>query len=140
MQTHHDHCPEAEIPVEVEDGFHDYDEVCTACDIDRIAKEGAPDCLTPVCDDNSGNDAYASLIEAGCGTDCSSDACRDLFFILSAVHNQCDHDTLSRASEEGLHDLEVTCANHVCNIVDGVNNQLVCDEDHGKRLLLILIN
>ena len=134
VQTHHDYCPQDKIPEEVEDGFHDYDTSCIPCEIFRAFTEGAPDCPTPNCDDNSGNDAYAALAEAGCGVDCSSDACRDNFFILRATHDLCEHDTLSRASEEGIHDMETSCAIHICNAADGGSNQLVCAEHDGKNL------
>ncbi|KAL7543688.1 hypothetical protein ACHAXR_012996, partial [Thalassiosira sp. AJA248-18] len=131
VQSHHDYCPEEVVPEEIEDGFHDYDEVCTACDIVRKNTEGAPDCPAPNCQDKSGDEAYGALVEAGCGTDCSSVACRDNYFVLRVAHDLCDHDTLSRASEEGLHDMEVSCAAQICNTAGGEDAQLVC-EDHGK--------
>lgn len=131
VQSHHDYCPESDIPETVEDGFHDYDEACTGCEIKRDFVEGAPNCPAPNCGDSSGNDAYTSLIENGCNLDCSSDTCRDLFFTLRTVHDGCPHDTLSRASEEGLHDLERPCADQICNQADGSSNQLVCDP-HGS--------
>jgi len=130
VQAHHDYCPEDIIPQGIEDGFHDYDEQCVACDIDRIATEGAVDCPMENCDDNSGNDAYASMIDAGCATDCSSDVCKEHYFTLRVTHDRCEHDTLSRSSEEGLHDMEVSCVMHVCNVVVGAEDeQLVCEDD-----------
>jgi len=133
VQSHHDYCPEEGVPEEVEDGFHDYDETCTACEISRPFVDGAPDCPIPNCNDNSGNDAYAALVDKGCGIDCASSECRDSFFTLRVVHDLCDHDTLSRASEEGLHDMEVSCVAQICNAVDGGDKQLECDDhdDHG---------
>jgi hypothetical protein len=133
VQSHHDYCPEEGVPVEIEDGFHDYDEVCEACEIIKMATEGAPDCPAAVCDDNSGNTAYAAAIEAGCLTNCTSDTCRDHFFILRSVHDSCPHDSLTEASELGLHDLEEACVEQVCNqAVD--EDQLVCHEDdHGAE-------
>ena len=76
------------------------------------------------------DDAYALLVDGGCGLDCSSTECRDAFFILRVVHDECDHNTLSRASEEGLHDLEVYCMNQVCNIAGTENALLEC---HGEQ-------
>eukprot|EP00579_Thalassiosira_antarctica_P001491 CAMPEP_0201872914 /NCGR_PEP_ID=MMETSP0902-20130614/5526_1 /ASSEMBLY_ACC=CAM_ASM_000551 /TAXON_ID=420261 /ORGANISM="Thalassiosira antarctica, Strain CCMP982" /LENGTH=236 /DNA_ID=CAMNT_0048399347 /DNA_START=50 /DNA_END=760 /DNA_ORIENTATION=+ len=132
VQSHHDYCPEENIPEDIEDGFHDYDVSCTACEISRAFTEGAPNCPAAKCDDNSGNDAYAAMAEAGCGTDCSSDACRDNYLTLLVTHDDCEHDTLSRASEEGLHDMERACVDVVCNSVDGADKQLVCEDDgHG---------
>ena len=125
--THHDYCPEADIPELVEDGFHDYDEVCIHCAISRKSIEGAEPCPPATCD-NSGNEAYAAAISAGCLDDCSSDECKNAFFTLSTVHDNCDHDVISQAAEEGLHDLEESCPQHVCDT--GVEDQLVCDEDH----------
>lgn len=130
VQAHHDYCPEADIPEEIEDGFHDFDTSCSGCDIKRDYVEGAPDCPVPNCEDGSGNDAYTNAIATGCNLDCSSDTCRDLFFTLRTVHDSCDHDALTPASEEGLHDLERPCAAQICNQASGASNQLVCDP-HG---------
>merc|ERR1712087_674980 len=96
--------------------------------------EGAPDCPAANCEDTSGNDAYTNLIENGCNIDCSSDTCRDLFFTLRIVHDTCDHDVLSTAAEEGLHDLERPCAAQICNDPNAGENQFICDDhdhDHG---------
>merc|ERR1712127_412488 len=119
VQSHHDYCPVDAIPSDIEDDFHDYDEVCASCSILRGAVDGAPDCPTPNCDDNSGNDAYASLVESGCADDCSTAECRNLYFLLRSTHDLCDHDVLTSASEEGLHDFEEHCAAAVCNAEAG---------------------
>lgn len=129
VQAHHDYCDEDDMPNEIEDDFHDFDEVCESCDIQRAFIEGAPMCPTPNCADDSGNEAYVSLVENDCASDCAPDACRDAFFLLVATHDNCDHDTLSVAAEEGLHDFEDVCTMHTCNSGDGID-QLVCDEDH----------
>ena len=129
VQSHHDHCPEEGLPEELEDGFHDFDTACTACAIDRKATDGAEDCPVGTCDKGPGDDAYTALILNDCGKDCSSDECKDLYFTLRYQHDKCDHDTISAASEDGMHDLEVPCGIHKCNY-DGVDNQLVCVDDH----------
>ena len=129
VQAHHDYCDENTMPNEIEDDFHDYDEVCEPCDIQRAFIEGAPMCPTPNCADDSGNEAYVTLVENDCATDCASDACRDAFFLLVATHDNCDHDALSVSAEEGLHDFEDVCTMHTCNSGDGTD-QLVCDEHH----------
>lgn len=133
VQVHHDYCPEGGVPEEVEDGFHDYDMTCEHCDIVKPTVEGAPDCPTPSCADSSGNDAYVILVEGGCMTDCSSDACREYYFILRAAHDVCEEGALTTAAETGLHDLEVSCAEHICNAHAGMDDPLVCDEGHGAR-------
>ena len=56
----------------------------------------------------------------------------DNFLMLRVTHDSCEHDTLSRAAEEGLHDLEVACAAVLCNAVDGADQQLVCDDHAGE--------
>jgi hypothetical protein len=91
VQSHHDYCPEEVVPTEVEDGFHDFDEVCGACHITKQFVEGAPDCPVPVCDDGSGNKGYADAIEAGCLANCTSTVCQDAFFVLRSVHDSCPH-------------------------------------------------
>uniref|UniRef100_A0A7S0GH55 Uncharacterized protein n=1 Tax=Proboscia inermis TaxID=420281 RepID=A0A7S0GH55_9STRA len=133
VQSHHDHCRESSIPEEIEDGFHDYDETCVACKISRPITEGAPECPTPNCSDKGGDESYTKLLDGGCQNDCSSDLCRDNYFMLVAVHDYCEHDTLTRASEEGLHDMEDPCEKlYVCNAADGGKDQLVCD-DHSDH-------
>ena len=91
VQSHHDYCPEANIPEVVEDGFHDYDEVCAHCAIARKSISGVNLCPAVTCD-NSGNDAYAAAINAGCENDCSSQECIDYFQTLNTVHDTCAHD------------------------------------------------
>jgi hypothetical protein len=101
VQTHHDFCPTDIVPSDIEDGFHDFDETCKACDIARIETEGAPACPVPNCADTSGNDAYTFLRENGCAQDCDSTECNANFLTLSTVHDSCDHAVLSQAAEEG---------------------------------------
>jgi hypothetical protein len=131
LQVHHDYCPEGGVPETIEDGFHDYDVMCKHCDIFKARVEEAPDCPAPVCTDSSGNDAYVTLVEGGCQTDCTSDTCRDNYFVLRAVHDGCEEGALTTDSEKGLHDLEVSCAEHICNIFADMGDPLVCDGDHG---------
>ncbi|GAX21549.1 hypothetical protein FisN_6Hh440 [Fistulifera solaris] len=132
VQAHHDYCQEGEVPTEIEDGFHDFDTVCVACEIQRAATEGAPDCPIPVCDDGSGDTAYSAMLDAGCLTDCSSEACGTNFLTLVAVHDNCPHESLTTAAEEGLHDMESICTMHVCNSATATESQLVCD-DHSHE-------
>lgn len=113
---------------EVEDGFHDFDLVCESCEIARKDIPGAEDCPTANCTDNSGNEAYASLIADGCLSNCTEATCKDNYFTLRVVHDTCDHDVLSQEAEEGIHDLEDSCAELVCNT--GITDQLECDEEH----------
>jgi hypothetical protein len=131
VQSHHDFCPEADVPEAVEDGFHDFDEQCKGCEISRGFVEGAPNCPVANCEDDSGNQAYLGLVENGCNIDCSSDTCRDLFFTLRIVHDTCPHDVLSSTSEKGLHDMERPCKDQICNDPSGGAGQLVCDPHAG---------
>ena len=73
----------------IEDGFHDFDESCLGCDIVREYTEGAPDCPAATCTDTSGEDAYITMIEKDCASDCSTDECTDLFLTLRVVHDDC---------------------------------------------------
>lgn len=115
----------------MQDGFHDLDTKCTSCTISRQYDSNNPDCPTPNCDDQSGNDAHTRASEAGCLTDCSSDACHDDYLILRMVHDECPHDTLTGAAEDGLHDLEVPCIQHSCNQVSAEEDQLTCTDEAG---------
>jgi len=131
VQTHHDYCYNNEIPQAVEDGFHDYDEVCASCDIVRKPVEGAENCPVANCEDGSGNDAYQELTELGCLDDCSIDGCEAAFLTLLTVHDQCEHDALQQAAEEGFHDAEEACYDlYQCNAVN-VPDQLTCTESAG---------
>jgi len=136
VQSHHDYCPEAGIPEEIEDGFHDYDSSCRPCDIVRQYIEGSADCPASNCLDTSGNDAYDSMVKEGCEADCSSDTCRDLYFTLRVVHDDCPHDTLTTAAEEGLHDMEVSCKMYTCNASGAKEQEPVTEckttEESGK--------
>ena len=135
VQVHHDYCPEGGVPEEVTDGFHDYDMTCKHCDIVKPPVEGAPDCPTTDCSDKSGLGlAYVMLVEGECMTDCSSDTCRDYFFILRAAHDGCGEGALATTTERGLHDLEISCTKHICNAPVGMEDPLVCDEEHGERI------
>lgn len=127
VQTHHDYCPTDALPQSVEDGFHDYDEDCASCDITRQYVDGLNNCTMSACD-NSGNEAYDTLLSLGCITDCSLEGCEEAYFSLLTTHDQCEHDVLSTAAEEGYHDMEEACENlHMCNAVG--KDPLVCDEE-----------
>lgn len=131
VQSHHDYCPEADIPEEIEDGFHDYDEQCKGCDIVRKYQDGAPDCPKPNCQDGSGDKAYKKLLESGCVKNCGTQVCKDNFFTLRTVHDLCDHDAITQESEEGLHDFEGPCKDVVCNFPGSEEDQLTCPDTLG---------
>jgi hypothetical protein len=127
VQAHHDYCAPDVLPSEIEDGFHDFDEICDSCEIERGFVEGAPACPEANCEDQSGNEAYVWLVDNGCATVCSSDPeCVNRYLTLHVVHDTCDHDVLSTASEEGLHDFEDSCADVICNAPDADMDQLTC--------------
>jgi len=116
LQTHHDYCDPLGVPGDVNDSFHDFDEVCESCAIERQFIEGAPACPAPSCEDDSGNTAYANLVTNGCTEGCADkDVCRADYITLRTVHDSCDHDVLSQDSEEGLHDFEKSCFTVLCN-------------------------
>ena len=127
VQVHHDYCTTDVIPPAIEDDFHDFDETCDSCAIERIFVPGAPDCPVPNCDDQSGNQAYEFLVDNGCSTGCSTDStCQARFLTLRTVHDGCPHDTLTTRSEEGIHDYEDPCASVICNAVSSTVDQTKC--------------
>ena len=127
VQSHHDYCPTDALPQKVEDGFHDYDEVCASCDITRQRIDGLDDCMVSACD-NSGNEAYDTLLTLGCNTDCTVAGCEEAYFTLLTTHDQCEHDILSDAAEDGYHDMEEACEDlYKCNAVG--KDPLVCVEE-----------
>lgn len=125
VQAHHDYCQVDQLPSTIEDGFHDFDETCLSCDISRAFQEGVPSCPIANCEDQSGNEAYAFLVENGCLSDCSSEKCTNAYLTLRVVHDDCEHDVISTASEEGLHDFEDVCKVG-CNAPASKGDQLTC--------------
>ena len=120
-------CDPNGLPTAIEDDFHDFDEVCSSCAIERGFVQGAPDCPSPNCDDQSGNEAYAFLTENGCSTGCADKTeCREKYITLRVVHDGCDHDVLTTDAEEGLHDFEESCSTVVCNAKGSEKDQLTC--------------
>mmetsp|Transcript_5256 Transcript_5256/g.7098 ORF Transcript_5256/g.7098 Transcript_5256/m.7098 type:complete len:227 (-) Transcript_5256:106-786(-) len=127
VQTHHDYCPTDVLPQTVEDGFHDYDEECASCDITRQPIDGLENCTVSACD-NSGNEAYDTLLDLGCNSNCTLAGCEEAYFTLLTTHDQCDHDVLSDAAEDGYHDMEEACEDlYKCNAVG--KDPLVCVEE-----------
>ena len=140
VQAHHDYCDPADVPGSVNDDFHDFDEVCKSCEIERQFIADAPTCPTPTCDDQSGNEAYAALVEnLDCKTNCAGiQSCRDNYQTLRIVHDGCDHEVLSEDAERGIHDFEGPCAAVVCNTLSSAEEsgaQLVCNEDSGASVM-----
>lgn len=119
---------------EVEDGFHDHDTVCESCEISRQPVDDVVDCPVAVCDDNSGNLAFTSMVSDNClSNGCNPDLCKDNYFVLLSVHDNCPHDVLSRDAEDGFHDVETACgaAGVHCNSGGSIDQNLVCDDhDH----------
>lgn len=50
-------------------------------------------------------------------SDCSSGECKEHYLTLKVTHDKCDHDALSRAAEEGLHDWNMDCMRRTMNQV-----------------------
>jgi len=132
VQTHHDYCPEADIPVEIEDEFHNYDEVCEICEISRKPIEGAELCPVVDCTDDTGSNAYTDLVDGDCLSDCTKDGCKENYFLLLSTHDDCPHDALSTAAEKGYHDMEDACGMHVCSSSSG-KDPLVCVPEEGEE-------
>lgn len=71
------------------------------------------------------------MIADGCLSNCT-ETCKDNYFTLLTVHDNCDHDDLTQEAEEGVHDLEESCSAFVCN--SGITDQLECnEEEHGDE-------
>ena len=116
----------------MEDGFHDFDSVCVACDISRPSSASLVNCPTASCDDESGDTAYIALIADGClSNGCDATLCQDNFFLLKAVHDNCPEGSLTEESEAGLHDLEDACvaASVNCNSGGNDDDPLVCSAE-----------
>lgn len=140
VQAHHDYCDPQALPTAVEDDFHDFDQVCESCAIDRIFIEGAPDCPAPNCEDQSGNQAYAFLVDNGCTVGCADKPeCRENYITLRVVHDGCDHEVLTTDAEEGLHDFEESCETVVCNAQGSQDDQLTCTSGSMGAMANVLI-
>ena len=141
VQAHHDHCDAQGLPEVIEDDFHDFDDVCSSCAIDRAFIPGADKCPVPNCEDDSGNEAYLTLVDNACSSSaleggCSGNTvCVEAYLTLRTVHDSCDHEVLTPAAEEGLHDFEEACEDVVCNAVtqEESDEQLVCAGDGAAR-------
>lgn len=121
----------------VETNFHTFEDVCHGCSILRKPDPTLPACPTPACDGTSGSNAFQTLLEQNCVSNCASTMCADNYRILRAEHDACEGEVLTTTAENGLHDHEEICEPYNCNILttpEDVAAQLVCTEDgHGKE-------
>eukprot|EP00548_Thalassiothrix_antarctica_P017662 CAMPEP_0194194158 /NCGR_PEP_ID=MMETSP0154-20130528/75429_1 /TAXON_ID=1049557 /ORGANISM="Thalassiothrix antarctica, Strain L6-D1" /LENGTH=750 /DNA_ID=CAMNT_0038918561 /DNA_START=233 /DNA_END=2482 /DNA_ORIENTATION=+ len=135
IQAHHDYCLESELPDDIEDGLHIFEDVCGECEILPKFDSDLEACPAHSCTDGSGTAAFEALVRDNCEADCSGNAqCGTNFQTLLAVHDLCEEDTLSLSAELGFHEMEESCAQFACNLSDGSTDskQLVCD-DHDSH-------
>jgi hypothetical protein len=113
VETHHDLCFHDEIPMEVEVGFHDLEEVCEhACLVGRKKEAGMEECPAIDCDDA---DTLASLDFEGCtGDDATCTAeCGASYKLLRAYHDGCA-EGIFKAYETLIHSVEEPCEEYNC--------------------------
>lgn len=131
IQSHHDYCLHEEVPEEVEDALHIYEETCETCSILRKHDPDLPNCPDVTCADE-GNLAYNALVDTQCLDACDTTECATHFRLLKATHDSCDQDALDTAAELAFHDYEDACTSFDCNVVkDSSENskQLVCPDE-----------
>uniref|UniRef100_A0A7S4JMG0 Uncharacterized protein n=1 Tax=Paramoeba aestuarina TaxID=180227 RepID=A0A7S4JMG0_9EUKA len=117
VQAHHDYCFEDDVPENIEKNFHDYEDSCTDCHIDRRYDPSLPDCPGVDCSDR--DDAIANfeaLIDNGCESDCSSSVCVASYRNIRSYHDNCEEGDLPQFIEEGIHDFEESCEDANCNV------------------------
>jgi len=119
MQMHHDHCPHDALDESIEKGLHDFEEFYTDCTIDRLYDPSKDDCPSVSCSNVNVDlaDAVTTLTSSNCKTDCSSTTCKDTFQRILMAHDTCEESQLPTDLENGLHDFEDACENHICNTV-----------------------
>ena len=119
MQMHHDHCPHDALDSTIETGLHDFEEFYTDCTIDRLYDPSKDDCPSVSCSNVNVDlaDAVTTLTSSNCKTDCSSTTCKDTFQRILMAHDTCEESQLPHDLENGLHDFEDACENHICNTV-----------------------
>jgi hypothetical protein len=116
VQGHHDYCAN-KLPDTVEDALHEFEDGCTGCHIDRIFDSSLPKCPSYDCSSTTIADAaIQTLTDNDCADDCSSSTCVDAYRVIRGSHDTCDHDDLSEAVEDGIHDFEEICEAAECNV------------------------
>lgn len=117
-----------QIPTEIEQEIHEFEDSCTSCDINRRFDSSLTTCPSVDCDDDSdANEAY-SILQNQCTNSCESSTCASAFRTIRAYHDGCDESDISLTIEEGIHEFEELCEDQDCN-VDRETNQLVCESD-----------
>merc|ERR1712057_31546 len=128
VQSHHDYCLSGEIPTELEQELHEFEDSCNSCEISRRYDSSLTTCPSVDCDDDSDAMDAFDVLEGECIASCDSDRCGSAFQILRAYHDGCDNNDIEEELEEALHSFEDLCAAQDCNVVND-SNQLVCESD-----------
>lgn len=125
VQAHHDFCPPSALPVEVELGFHVYDDLCgEACFVGRQFVPGLPACPAAQCSNTAGYTSAVNTLDASCTSSCSSPACSAAYRTVRATHDGCDE--IPEAIEVAIHNFEDVCAAQECNVVTQAFDPNIC--------------
>jgi hypothetical protein len=119
--SHHDHCLAGVLPTSVEDGLHNYEDVCEPCHINRAFDPKLTPCPAVNCSDSTGHAAAIAFLKDA-ANNCKSTACAANCTApwkrLRLVHDTCEENDIPRDAEALLHELEDSCAANDCNAFD----------------------
>merc|ERR1711976_163247 len=101
--------------IAIEQDFHDFEEICTSCFIERQFDSSLPDCPSVTCTDQNAQTTAFDFLEANCQNDCSSNSCRDNYRIIRAYHDTCDEILIIEEIEREIHEFEEVCEDQECN-------------------------
>ena len=125
MQAHHDFCAPSDLPVEVELGFHVYDDLCgEACIVGRQFVPGLATCPVAQCANSTAYTSAVNTLDTSCTATCTSPTCIAAYRTVRATHDGCDE--IPEAIEVAIHNFEDICAAQECNVVTQAFDANVC--------------
>jgi hypothetical protein len=92
VEAHHDFCLHDQVPIKVEVGFHDLEEVCAKeCTIGRLKDADHTACPSMACPDEAGVAAVVkTLADNKCDVSCPEATCGEAFRKLRVIHDTCE--------------------------------------------------
>lgn len=137
LQAVHDHCPHGELSAAHDAMVHDYEAFCHSCTISRAFDPTMiATCPTVDCADTALPATAFDTLNKSCtsGTCCVSQPERGAYEILTAYHDQCEHDTIPTHMERARHEHEQSCKAALCNAVGPDYNASYCPDLDGPKV------
>jgi len=115
LQAHHDHCMHDDLPTDAEVKLHLYESKYEDCFIKRQFNANLPNCNAVDCNDDTEMNNQVAFLEANCGSNCSSVACKYAIQYILMAHDTCEESQLPHDLEVELHHHEGVCEAQLCN-------------------------